>query len=92
MSYLSDLVPGEVAFIESTPRVRRLIELGMIGGTRIECVAAAPFGNARAYLIRGAVIALGRSEAGKIGVQRVPHASRLPLETKLMKSGDIRWG
>lgn len=96
MYYLSDLTPGEVAYIESTPRAkRRLIELGLIGGTRIECVAAAPFGDARAYLIRGAVIALRRSEAEQICVQRMPHASKMPFGFRTpatLNSESARWG
>ena len=93
MSYLFDLVPGEVACIASTPRARRLIELGMIGGTRIECVAVAPLGDSKAFLVRGAVIALRSSEAGTIRVQRIPHASRLPLARAAgLRSGETRWG
>ena len=93
MSYLFDLVPGEVACIASTPRARRLIEFGMIGGTRIECVAVAPHGDSKAFLVRGAVIALRSSEAGTIRVQRIPHASRLPLARAAgLRSGETRWG
>lgn len=40
---------------------RRLRDLGIIEGTRIKCLLKSPSGDPRAYLIRGAVIAL-RSE------------------------------
>ncbi len=37
---------------------RRLLDLGMIPGTRVECLQKSPAGDPAAYLIRGAVIAL----------------------------------
>lgn len=76
MSFLSDLAPGEVAYVEQGQcHGRRLTELGLIGNTKVECVAKAPFGDTKAYLIRGAVIALRRSDALNIRVQRMPHAT-----------------
>lgn len=41
---------------------RRMLDLGLIDGTRIEPLFRSPSGNPVAYLIRGAVIAL-RSDA-----------------------------
>ena len=82
MSYLSDLPPGETAYIEKLRAAdRRLTELGIVPGTEIECVAKAPFGDAKAYLIRGAVIALRRSDALKIDVCRMKttFAARAPI-------------
>lgn len=44
---------------------RRLMDMGLIPGTRVTCVAASPAGDPSAYLIRGAVVALrGRDAAG----------------------------
>ena len=44
---------------------RRLLELGLIRGTRVTCTAKSPAGDPAAYLIRGAVIALrGRDARG----------------------------
>ncbi len=40
---------------------RRLLDIGMIPGTKIECVGRSPSGDPKAFLIRGAVIAI-RSE------------------------------
>lgn len=40
------------------PMRRRMLDLGLIRGTRIEPLYASPAGNPVAYLIRGAVIAL----------------------------------
>ena len=44
---------------------RRLLDLGLIRGTRVACTAKSPAGDPAAYLIRGAVIALrGRDARG----------------------------
>ena len=44
---------------------RRLLDLGLIRGTRVTCTAKSPAGDPAAYLIRGAVIALrGRDAPG----------------------------
>jgi len=41
---------------------RRLLDLGLIAGTPVECVGQSPGGDPRAYLIRGAVIAIRRAD------------------------------
>lgn len=84
MPFLSELLPGERAHVESIDRElagsppTRLTEMGLIAGTRLECVAKAPFGDTKAYLIRGAVIALRRSDARSIHVRRIPKGSDCP--------------
>ncbi len=40
---------------------RRMLDIGLIEGTQVECLQKSPAGDPIAYLIRGAVIAL-RSE------------------------------
>lgn len=40
---------------------RRLLDIGLIPNTVVECVGKSPAGDPKAYLIRGAVIAI-RSE------------------------------
>ncbi|MCB6364956.1 ferrous iron transport protein A [Intestinibacillus massiliensis] len=47
---------------------RRLLDLGMIPGTRVECLQKSPAGDPAAYLIRGAVIALRREDSSAIQV------------------------
>ena len=42
---------------------RRLQDIGLISGTRVECVGVSPLGDPAAYLIRGAVIALRREDS-----------------------------
>ncbi len=45
---------------------RRLIDIGLIEGTKISCVLKSPSGDPLAYLIRGAVIALRKEDTAKI--------------------------
>ena len=47
---------------------RRMLDLGVIGGTKIEPLYKSPSGNPVAYLIRGAVIALRADVSAKIMV------------------------
>lgn len=59
---LADLIQGDTAVvceITSNGSIRRrLQDIGLIPGTKIECVQKSPLGDPIAYLIRGAVIAL----------------------------------
>ena len=78
ISYLSDLVPGETAFINNIDGgelCRRLYDLGFVCGTKVDCIAKAPFGGPGAYLVRGAVIALRCADARTVNVQRIPAQS-----------------
>lgn len=48
---------------------RRLLDLGLVPGTRIEVVRRSPLGDPTAYQIRGAIIALRQEDASKIKVR-----------------------
>ena len=48
------------------PMRRRLEDIGVVAGTRISCLMLSPLGDPRAYLIRGAVIALRSIDAEKV--------------------------
>ena len=53
--------------IEAEPAMRRrLLDIGLIPGTRVTCTAVSPAGDPAAYLIRGAVIALRGRDAGGV--------------------------
>lgn len=59
---LSDIHPGEKATVsalrtEGSMR-RRLLDIGLIENTDVECLGRSPAGDPSAYLIRGAVIAI----------------------------------
>jgi len=62
---LNDINPGERAVVRrlltSGSMRRRLLDIGLIENTEVECIGRSPGGDPSAYLIRGAVIAI-RSE------------------------------
>lgn len=47
---------------------RRLQDMGLIPGTQIQCVFKSPYGDPTAYLIRGALVALRKTDADNIFV------------------------
>lgn len=49
---------------------RRLLDLGLVPGTPVECVGHSPVGDPGAYLIRGVAIALRREDAHNVLVLR----------------------
>lgn len=69
---LSDLPLGGEALVHALapscigPERRRLLDLGVVPGTRIRCEFASPFGTPRSYDIRGALIALRDHQADRI--------------------------
>lgn len=62
---LNDIAPGQravVSRLRSTGSMRRrLLDIGLIENTEVECLGRSPCGDPSAFLIRGAVIAI-RSE------------------------------
>lgn len=69
---LSDLPVGGEAVVYNLapscigPERRRLLDLGVVPGTRIRCEFPSPFGSPRSYDIRGALIALRDHQADRI--------------------------
>ena len=58
---------GCVSYLENKGAIRRrLQDIGLISGTRVKCVLISPFGNTKAYEIRGAVIAIRDDDANEI--------------------------
>ncbi len=78
---LADLRQGESGRVLAIspalqgPQRRRLLDLGVVEGTEIEAEFASAAGDPVAYRIRGAVIALRRSEAVQVRIARVSSAS-----------------
>ena len=71
---LSALPEGESAYVtdvSAAPAMeRRLADLGLVRGTRVTCMLRSPAGDPCAYLIRGALIALRRTDADGITLER----------------------
>lgn len=60
---------GEVNKILSEPEMkRRFHDIGLICGTKVTCVGRGPFGDPKAYEIRGAVVAIRNSDAKQIEI------------------------
>lgn len=61
-SGLNRLCPGESAFVKSLNSSgalrRRLLDMGIVEGTRVECLGMSPGGDPKAFLVRGAVLAI----------------------------------
>ena len=70
---LSSLSVGESGTVSSLPDgfiKKRLEDVGLVSGTLVRCVGKSPHGDMRAYLIRGAVIAIRRRDCEGIGIER----------------------
>ncbi|NLZ45868.1 MAG: ferrous iron transport protein A [Clostridiales bacterium] len=62
---------GQVVSLESNGiQRRRMLDLGLVQGTKVKAVQSSPSGDPVAYNIRGAVIALRNDDADKIQVKR----------------------
>lgn len=72
---LSDIAPGKCTavcgIVAEESMARRLMDIGMVQGTEVECLMKSPLGDPTAYLIKGAVIALRREDAGTVLVRKV---------------------
>ena len=73
MKSLADMKVGELCIVKEISVCgdmnRRFIDIGLIEGTRVQCVGESPAKNPKAYLIRGAVIAIRREDCKEILVE-----------------------
>ena len=73
---LEKLRPGQAGTVLALrlegPLRRRLRNLGMVEGARLQCLGRSPLGDPSAYLICGAAIALRRSDSCRIEVEVEP--------------------
>lgn len=67
---LSDLKVGEygtVLSIDTDEKIkRRLLDIGLVPGTKVECLLKSPLGEPKAYNIRGCIFALRNEDTKKI--------------------------
>jgi ferrous iron transport protein A len=72
---------------------RRLMELGLLPGTRVEVVGTAPLGDPLELLVRGSSLSIRRSEALTVEVtqlsetQSVPSPAAMAREPSIASSG-----
>ena len=73
---LDTLRPGEQCVLRQirlpAAQRMRLEELGLLPGTRIQCLYQAPCGTPAAYAVSGAVFALRRKDAARLRDQGAP--------------------
>lgn len=69
---LNNLSVGESCIIkrikDSSKIKRRLLDIGLIPGTKVECVLSNPSNDSYAYLIRGTTIAIRKIDSKEIEV------------------------
>ncbi len=72
MTTLNKISTGEFAVVLSVDTElslkQRLYDIGLVPGTKVKVVHQSPAGNPRAYIVRGAVIALRNCDAEMIVV------------------------
>ena len=72
---LKDIDPGAAAAVKEITvggdMRRRLLDIGLTPGTRVECIGKSPGGDPKAFLIRGAVIALREEDCAWIFVSEL---------------------
>ena len=70
---LSEINLGEKGCVSKISKdssiIRRLLDIGLIPGTKVECVLISPMKNPKAYMIRGAVIAIRNEDADDIEIE-----------------------
>jgi Fe2+ transport system protein FeoA len=70
---LADLCPGqaaEIVSIECERRMsRRLMEMGLLPGTRVRLIRVAPLGDPLELRVRGYALSVRRAEAARIGTR-----------------------
>ncbi len=70
---LADLHPGQSGYVISLRAEgairRRLLDLGLVPGTKVQALFTSPSGDPVAYAIRGAIIALRLEGARQILLQ-----------------------
>lgn len=77
---LYDIKPGQHATVKALlsqrDMRRRLMDLGLTPGTKVECVGRSPFGDPGAFLIRGAVIALRKKDCQQVIIENTDKPDR----------------
>ena len=93
MLTLEQVVPGASVVVEKVGGARafrrRLMELGIIPGTRVEVLRIAPFGDPMELSARGCNLSIRAAEAREVQVQALPEtqaAAASELAPRLMKS------
>ena len=72
---LCDLKVGDKAIVIDNAAPlnikRRLLDIGLVNGSLVECILKSPFKDPAAYLIKGALIAIRNSDSKNIKVIKI---------------------
>ena len=75
---LSELKPGQKCSVHQIlttgSTLRRLLDIGLIENTEVECVGKSPFGDPHAFFIRGTTIAIRQLDSRNIIVMEKENA------------------
>lgn len=78
---LNDINAGEYAIVSklnsSGSMRRRLLDIGLVENTRVECLGRSPGGDPTAFLIRGAVIAIRAKDCENIIIKKKTSKERV---------------
>ena len=73
MNRLSEMNQGDTAVVRELRSSggihRRLRDIGLIPGTKVECLQKSPLGDPAAFLIRGAVIAIRHEDSSRVQIE-----------------------
>jgi len=82
MLTLDQVVPGTAVVVEKVGGARsfrrRLMELGIIPGTRVEVLRVAPFGDPLELTARGCNLSIRAAEARQVEVERTTARQSVP--------------
>lgn len=92
---LYDIKPGQHATVKALlsqrDMRRRLMDLGLTPGTKVECVGRSPFGDPGAFLIRGAVIALRKKDCQQVIIENTDKPE-MPVRKTVALAGNPNVG
>lgn len=75
MTTLADLKKGErgiIVNLESEGKMkRRLIDMGVTGGSEVEYLRSAPLGDPIEFMVRGYRLSIRKNEAKKIIIEKI---------------------
>ncbi|HKO94311.1 MAG TPA: FeoA family protein [Polyangiaceae bacterium] len=90
MLTLDQVVPGTAVVVEKVGGARsfrrRLMELGIIPGTRVEVLRVAPFGDPLELSARGCNLSIRASEAQQVEVEGVGVGARQSVASEMPRS------
>lgn len=73
MKVLSSLEVGQFATVKeiekNSPLRKRLLDIGLIPGTKVKCILKSVTGNPKAYFFRGNVTAIRNEDAQKVIIE-----------------------